>query len=195
MIILFTLWYILGWQFPVWLWVVSGVMFLVSFSGKGTSKKKALTLPLSLALGLTYGFTADGASIILDGEGWTVFWIFLGSGIIMGSSISAGNSAKRKKKKKVAKINDVDIEDVAEDSGILEILITDNESGSKSRFKVNLSSPFFIAKFTFKYLIGKNLPGADIDLDELFKKAKENPIKGPIFTLEHEGKTINISVK
>ena len=34
MIILFTFWYILGWQFPVWLWVVSGIMFLASFSGK-----------------------------------------------------------------------------------------------------------------------------------------------------------------
>ena len=34
-----------------------------------------------------------------------------------------------------------------------------------------------------------------VDLDELFKQAKENPVKGPLFTVEHEGKTINISIK
>ena len=27
MVILFTFWYILGWQFPTWLWVLSGIFF------------------------------------------------------------------------------------------------------------------------------------------------------------------------
>ena len=97
MVILFTFWYVLGWQFPVWLWVISGIMFLASFSGKVNAKKNtSISLPLSVALGLTFGLTAQGAPLILDGQGWTIFWIFIGSGIILGTSVSANNSIKRK---------------------------------------------------------------------------------------------------
>ena len=39
--LIFTLWYILGWQFPVWLWVLSGLFYIKALKlKKGKTKKK-----------------------------------------------------------------------------------------------------------------------------------------------------------
>ena len=70
MVILFTLWLILKWQFPIWLWVISGILFTGSIVktskgirdlSKGNYKRKKNTaigsqsaiLPVFLALALT----------------------------------------------------------------------------------------------------------------------------------------------
>ena len=85
MVILFTFWYILGWQFPTWLWVLSGIFFALklrkstkriiadvrgeSVKSRSSSPDTSMGLPLSLALGLVYGALPDGSSIISDGQG------------------------------------------------------------------------------------------------------------------------------
>ena len=86
MVILFTFWYILGWQFPTWLWVLSGIFFslklrksvnrIISGIRRESVKKSSssypdtsMGLPLSLALGLVFGVLSDGSSFISDGQG------------------------------------------------------------------------------------------------------------------------------
>ncbi|MDP7196829.1 MAG: hypothetical protein QF864_11645, partial [SAR202 cluster bacterium] len=88
MVILFTFWYILGWQFPTWLWVLSGIFFtfklrrsvnriISGIRGESAESRKSsypdmsIGLPLTLALGLVYGALPNGSSIIADGQGWT----------------------------------------------------------------------------------------------------------------------------
>jgi len=60
MIILFTLWFILQWQFPTWLWIFSGFFYVVSLRPKKKVKKQVSfntkTLPLYLALAIYHFF-------------------------------------------------------------------------------------------------------------------------------------------
>ena len=95
MVILFTFWYLLGWQFPVWLWVLSGIFFalklrkstkriIAGIRGESVNSRSSsypdtsMGLPLSLALGLVFGSLSDGSSIIADGQGWTILFILIG---------------------------------------------------------------------------------------------------------------------
>ena len=90
MVILFTFWYILAWQFPTWLWVLSGIFFALKLRKstkriiagiRGESVKSrsllypdnSIGLPLSIGLGLVFGALPDGSSIIADGQGWTIY--------------------------------------------------------------------------------------------------------------------------
>ena len=86
MVILFTFWYILAWQFPTWLWVLSGILFALKLRKstkriiagiRGESVKNrslsypdtSIGLPLSIGLGLVFGTLPNGSSIIADGQG------------------------------------------------------------------------------------------------------------------------------
>ena len=112
MVILFTFWYILSWQFPTWLWVLSGIFFTFKLrksvnriiSGiRGESVKSrtssypdmSMGLPLTLALGLVYGALPNGSSIIAEGQGWTILFIIIGSGILAGG-VTFDSSSKIK---------------------------------------------------------------------------------------------------
>ena len=120
MVILFTFWYILGWQFPTWLWVLSGIFFSLklrkstnqiiagirgeSVKSKSSSPDTSMGLPLSLALGLVFGSDFDGSSIIADGQGRTILLILIGSGILVGG-VSFNSSTKSKKKSTDIKVS------------------------------------------------------------------------------------------
>ncbi|NWJ44127.1 hypothetical protein HX837_08025, partial [Marine Group I thaumarchaeote] len=120
MVILFTFWYLLGWQFPTWLWVLSGIFFslkmrksikriVAGIRGESVKRKSSypdtsMGLPLSIALGLVYGNLPNGASIIADGQGWTILFILIGSGILAGG-VSFNSSTKSKKKSTDIKVS------------------------------------------------------------------------------------------
>ena len=143
MVILFTFWYILGWQFPTWLWVLSGIFFSLKLrrsviriiSGiRGESVKRkssypdtSMGLPLSLALGLVFGALPDGSSIIADGQGWTILLILIGSGILAGG-VSFNSSTKSKKKSTDIKVST----NLAEESALGE----EGVPGRKLKIKV-----------------------------------------------------------
>ena len=116
MVILFTFWYILAWQFPTWLWVLSGIFFALKLRKstkriiagiRGESVKSrslsysdtSIGLPLSIGLGLVFGTLSNGSSIIADGQGWTILFILIGSGMLAGG-VTFNSSTKTKKKSK-----------------------------------------------------------------------------------------------
>ena len=87
MIILFTLWFILQWQFPTWLWVVSGFFYVISLKPKKKKVKsvqsRANVLPFYLALAIIFGSDLAGNAILPDNVSvWSVVGILIGSFLI-----------------------------------------------------------------------------------------------------------------
>ena len=94
MVILFSLWFILQWQFPTWLWVISGFFYVISLRPKKKIKKqisfRTQVLPLSLLLAIIlipaveiYLFIKIGSSIgafnAVSSDKATTSLVFLGS--------------------------------------------------------------------------------------------------------------------
>ena len=96
MVILFTLWFILQWQFPSWLWILSGLVYVMSLRPKKKIKKqisfKTQVLPLSLLLAIIFGVDALGNPILPQSTSvWAVIGIFFGATVytsLIFSSIS-----------------------------------------------------------------------------------------------------------
>jgi len=213
MVILFTFWYILGWQFPTWLWVLSGIFFSLKLrrsviriiSGiRGESVKRkssypdtSMGLPLSLALGLVFGALPDGSSIIADGQGWTILLILIGSGILAGG-VSFNSSTKSKKKSTDIKVST----NLAEDSapgkeGVpgrkLKIKVVKN--GKKT---VNITLGLNMVRFFGKFVPSKaktEMSEKGIDFDAIIEQIKDGADVGVIAEVQDGEDHVLISVE
>ena len=84
MVVLFSLWFVLQWQFPSWLWIISGFFYVLSLRPKKKIKKqisfRTQILPFSLALAIIFGVDALGNPIVSESSStWVVVGIFLGA--------------------------------------------------------------------------------------------------------------------
>ena len=115
MIILFTLWFILQWQFPTWLWVFSGFFYVISLRPKKKIKKQVSfstkVLPLYLALAIIFGKDILGNSILPETTSvWVVIGILIGSvfiRLIVASPVIKKEISKSKKSNKNVTIHGI----------------------------------------------------------------------------------------
>ena len=209
MTILFITWYLLGWSYPEWLWIVCGAVFFyyayirvkrlvkaIKEGGSNIKKTQAVSrgLSTSFALALYFGSNAEGASLLQDGQGWPLFGVFLLSHLLLDDGTISVNSDKKKKKSEVSEKNDNQLEEESEEGIRLKIVITKKDSGKKNTFKFNLSNMQFITKFILKKFKNKLLIEG-IDLEEIYQQAKENPKVGVILDVEQENQHVVISIE
>lgn len=221
MIILFTLWFILQWQFPTWLWIFSGLLYAMSLK---PSKKKVKTiraqanvLPFYLALAIIFGTDFNGTAILpADISAWTVIGILIGSFLIRVIIIRPDKIIKDEISKAKDKDKKVDftidgggvvIKDDDDDGLTLHIKVKNKEKGKSSNFKVSLENGF-ISEFFIKKIVLNGMKNAWkdpqfldesgnplFDIDEIYKQAKENPIRGQILSIDNDKVVIDISIK
>ena len=214
MVILFTFWYILGWQFPTWLWVLSGIFFslklrksvnrIISGIRRESVKKSSssypdtsMGLPLSLALGLVFGVLPDGSSIIADGQGWTILFILIGSGILVGG-VSFNSSTKSKKKSTDIKVSTNLAEESAPDE--------EGVPGRKLKIKVlkdgkkttNITLSLKMVRFFGKFVPAKakaEMNEKGIDFDAIIEDVKDGADVGVIAEVQDGEDHVLISVE
>ena len=217
MVILFSLWFILQWQFPSWLWILSGFFYVISLRPKKKIKKqisfRTQVLPFSLVLAIIFGVDSLGNPILHESTSmWIVVGIFFGAiliRLIVASPIIKKQFSKSKKNDDNSNVtihgggiitNDDD------DELRLHIKIKNKEKNKSSNFKISLENGYF-ANFmqnialkgmknawedpAFQDEFGKPL----FDIHEIYDKAKKNPIRGEILTIDNEKVTIVISIK
>ena len=213
MIILFTFWYILAWNFPTWLWVLSGIFFAIKLrksinriiSGlRGESVKRKSSFPdtsmglsLSLALGLVFGSLSDGSSIIADGQGWTILFILICSGILAGGV--SFNSSTKSKNKSSENIKSVESsEEVPTDSeGIpgRKIKIKVIKDGKKT---TNITLSLKMVRFFGKFVPAKakaEMNEKGIDFDAIIEEVKDGADVGVIAEVQDGEDHVLISVE
>ena len=213
MVILFTFWYILGWQFPTWLWVLSGIFFSLklrksvnriissirseTIKGKSSYPDTSMGLPLSLALGLVFGSLSDGSSIIADGQGWTILFILIGSGILAGG-VSFNSSAKSKKKSTDIKVST----NLAEES----VSGVEGVPGRKLKIKVikdgkktvNITLGLNMVRFFGKFVPSKakaEMSDKGINFDAIIEQIKDGADVGVIAEVQDDEDHVLISVE
>ena len=214
MVILFTFWYILAWQFPTWLWVLSGILFslkirkyvkqiIADIRGEQVKSKKSsypdtsMGLPLSLALGLVYGALPDGSSIIADGQGWTILFIIIGSSILVGG-VSFNSSTKSKKKSTDIKVST----NLAEESAPGE----EGVPGRKLKIKVikdgkktvNITLGLSMVRFFGKFVPAKakaEMSKTGIDFDAIIEEVKGGADVGVIAEVQDGDDHVLISIE
>jgi len=214
MVILFTFWYILGWQFPTWLWVLSGIFFslklrkstkriIAGIRGESVNSRSSsfpdtsMGLPLSLALGLVFGSLSDGSSIIADGQGWTILFILIGSGILAGG-VSFNSSTKSKKKSTDIKVST----NLAEESDPGE----EGIPGRKLKIKVikdgkkttNITLSLKMVRFFGKFVPAKakaEMNEKGIDFDAIIEEVKDGADVGVIAEVQDGEDHVLISVE
>ena len=218
MVILFTLWFILNWQFPTWLWIGAGFFYIISLKPKKKIKKRVpfstAVLPLSLALAIIFGKNILGDPILPnDISKWNIIGIFAGSvfiRLVIASPIIKKQISKNKNSNNNVTIHGggIELNDDSDDDELkLYLKITNKEKNKTSNFKLSLENGFIKEKFVqnvilkniqnswndpiFKDDSGKPL----FDLNELYNKAKNNPIKGELLSIDNEKISIIISIK
>jgi len=213
MVILFTFWYLSGWQFPTWLWVLSGIFFslkmrksikriVAGIRGESVKRKSSypdtsMGLPLSIALGLVYGNLPNGASIIADGQGWTILFILIGSGILAGGA-SFNSSTKTKKKSTDIKVSTNLAEESAPgEEGVpgrkLKIKVVKN--GKKT---VNITLGLNMVRFFGKFVPSKaktEMNDKGIDFDAIIEQIKDGADVGVIAEVQDGEDYVLISVE
>ena len=214
MVILFTFWYILGWQFPTWLWVLSGIFFslklrksvnrIISGIRRESVKKSSssypdtsMGLPLSLALGLVFGALPDGSSIIADGQGWTILLILIGSGILVGG-VSFNSSTKSKKKSTVIKVST----NLAEESAPGEEGVPGRKLNIKvikdGKKNINITLSLKMVRFFGKFVPAKakaEINEKGIDFDAIIEEVKDCADVGVIAEVQDGEDHVLISVE
>ena len=218
MVILFTLWFILDWQFPTWLWLGAGLFYIISLKPKKKIKKRVpfstAILPLSLALAIVFGEDILGNPILPNHiSNWSILGIFLGS--IFIRLVIASPVIKKQLSKNKNSNNDVTIhgggielnEDSDDDELKLHIKIKNKEKNKTSNFKLNLENGFIKEKFVQNFIlknihnswkdpIFKDDSGKPLfDINKLYNQAKNNPIKGELLSIDNEKVSIIISIK
>ena len=220
MIILFTLWYVLGWQFPTWLWVLSGLFYLVSLRSREKNNKKVVRarthiLPFYLASAIIFGTDIAGQSILPpDKSFWTIIGILVGAFVIRliisrPDKIIKKEMAKSKKRKESSDgdIN-VSVGDDDDDELRLHVKIKNKEKNKTSNVKINLENSFIKEKFIQKIVLKSVKKGWQsraefqddsgnllFDIEDIYRKAKENPVRGEILTIDNEKVMVSISIK
>ena len=214
MVILFSLWFILQWQFPTWLWVISGFFYVFSLRPKKKIKKQipfsTQVLPFSLALAIIFGVDKIGNPILPESSSvWVVIGVFLGAifiRLIVASPVIKKEISKSKKSKKNVTIHGSGFTVNDDDELKLHIKIKNKEKNKTSNFKISLENGFIKEKIV-KNIILKNIKNAWkdpvfhdesgrplFDIDEIYNNAKKNPIKGEILTIDNEKVIISISI-
>lgn len=230
MIILFTLWFILQWQFPTWLWIISGLAYAISLRPKRKFKKrvpfKTQILPISLLLAIIFGMDSSGSPILPETISfWVVIGIFFGSvfiRLIIASPMIKKEINKSKNKnsnitidgegiqiddkdKNSDNTNEITIND--DDELKLHIKIKNKGKNKTSNFKIGLEKGFiketFIKNIVLKGMqkswddpIFKDESGEPLfKIYDIYNAAKNNPIKGELFSFENDEVLINISIK
>ena len=216
MIILFTLWFVLQWQFPTWLWIVSGFFYVISLRPKKKIKKQVSfstkVLPLYLALAIIFGVDLLGNPILPDSISvWVVIGILIGSvfiRLVVASPVIKNEISKSKKNDSKPEVTihggGVVISD-DEDELKLYIKIKNKEKNKTSNFKISLESGFianFIQNIALKGMqnawkdpVFRDESGKPLfDIQEIYNKAKKNPIRGEILSIDNEKVRIVISI-
>ena len=216
MVILFSLWFILQWQFPSWLWIISGFFYVISLRPKKKIKKqisfRTQVLPFSLALAIIFGVDSLGNPILPESSSvWVVVAIFIGAifiRLIVASPIIKKEISKGKKSNKNVTIHGSGFTVNDDDDELkLHIKIKNKEKNKSSNFKISLENGFIKEAFV-KNIIIKGMQNAWkdsvfydesgkplFDIHEIYNKAKKNPIKGEILTIDNEKVIIVISIK
>ena len=208
MTILFTTWYLLGWNYPLWLWVVCGIIFvyyvyarikrLVKAIKQGESnRRKNQEIPrglsISLTLALWFGTNTEGTALLVDGQGWILFGIFLVSHLLLDDNTISVNSNKKEKIPTTSE--SANNNQGFQGEGVrLKIVVTKKDTGKKNTIKINLSNLKFINKFIINKFKDK-LAVEEIDLEKIYQQAKENPQVGVILDIDQEDKHIVISIE
>ena len=214
MVILFTLWYLLNWQFPTWLWVVAGLLLLGALTSPNKRKKRykvirSIQLPLPLLMALIFGTDVLGNSILPSDVTFWSFVLVVFASIILNSFTSrADKEIKKAYYKAKAKDEDneedggskVEIDINSDDELKLNINIKNKEKNKSSNFNIGLENGFikelFIKNIVLKGIKqNSDLKDANFDLVDLYKKAVKNPVKGPLLTVDNEKVIIVISIK
>jgi len=207
MTILFTTWYLLDWHYPQWLWIVLGIFFgyglyrrinrlvnIIKENGNRRFTQQASGgLSISFALALWFGTNAEGTALLVDGQGWLLFGIFLVSHLLLDDNVFSVNSEKKEKPSGTSE----EIENQSEVTGEgvrLKIVVTKKDSGKKNTVKLNLSNMKIINKFIINKFKDK-LSTEGIDLEEIYHQAKENPEVGVILDVEQEDQQVVISIE
>ena len=216
MIILFTLWFVLQWQFPAWLWVFAGFFYVISLRPKKKIKKQVSfdtkVLPLYLALAIIFGKDILGNPILPEA---TSVWVIIG--ILIGSVFIRLIVASPVIKKQISKSknNDNNSNVTIHGSGFtindddelkLYIKIKNKKKNKSSNFKISLENGF-IKEVFIKNIIIKGMKNAWkdpvfhdgygkplFDIHQIYDKAKKNPIRGDILTIDNEKVNIVISI-
>ena len=213
MVILFTFWYILGWKFPTWLWVLSGIFFSLKLrksvnriiSGIRDKSVKNRTssypdtsigLPLTLALGLVYGVLPNGSSIIADGQGWTILFIIIGSGILVGGVTFDSSSKTKKKSSENVKSVEASEEALTDTEGIpgRKIIIKVIKDGKKT---TNITLSLKMVRFFGKFIPAKaktEMNEKGIDFDAIIEEVKDGADIGVIAEVQDGEDHVLISV-
>jgi hypothetical protein len=214
MVILFTLWLILKWSFPTWLWVIGGLLFAghIAKTGKGIRdiskgnyKRKKKTsigsqsamLPVFLALALTFGSLPDGNAIIQDGQGWIILFILILSGLLTGAVVTANSSNKKKKKISVKSDGEIIKEAHSEDSaseGKNLVIRVDEGGKNKSNFKINLKVARMFSKMIPKKA-REEMEKKGIDLNDVIQQIKDKAEVGVLAEVEDGNEHITISIE
>ena len=214
MVILFTFWYILGWQFPTWLWVLSGIFFtfklrrsvnriISGIRGESLKKRKSsypdtsMGLPLTLALGLVYGALPNGSSIIADGQGWTILFIIIGSGMLVGGVTFDFSSKTKKKSPENVKSAEASEEASTETEGIpgRKIKIKVIKNGKKT---TNITLSLKMVRFFGKFVPEKakaEMNEKGIDFDAIIDEVKDGADVGVIAEVQDGEDHVLISVE
>ena len=214
MVILFTFWYILAWQFPTCLWVLSGLFFALKLRKstkriiagiRGESVKNrslsypdtSIGLPLSIGLGLVFGTLSNGSSIIADGQGWTILFILIGSGMLAGG-ITFNSSTKTKKKSK-ADLHSSELADTTSSTkeGIpgRKLKIKVIKDGKKTtNITLNLKMARFLGKFVPRKAKAE-MSEKGIDFDAIIEEVKGGADVGVIAEVQDGVDHVLISIE
>ena len=144
---------------------------------------------------------------------WNIIGIFAGSvfiRLVIASPVIKKQISKNKNSNNNVTIHGSGIElndDSDDDELKLYLKITNKEKNKTSNFKLSLGNGFFKEKFVqnvilkniqnswnnpiFKDDSGKPL----FDINELYNRAKNNPIKGELLSIDNEKVSIIISIK
>tara|TARA_B100001123_G_C15052777_1_gene924255 strand:- start:275 stop:907 length:633 start_codon:yes stop_codon:yes gene_type:complete len=209
MTILITLQLILNWIFPTWLWVFSGILFSIHVIKIGKTIRnhikgelnnnnntiiasQSVMLPIFLALALTFGTYSNGTSIIQEGQGWTILFIFIISAVV-GSGMNSISIINTKEKKN--RENEQNNQTISNEKSVGSNLLIkiDNNKGKVKKFKISLKTARI-----FNRLIPKKarleMEKKGIDLKEIIKKTNDKTDVGVLLEVQNDDEHITISI-
>ena len=157
----------------------------------------SIGLPLSIGLGLVFGTLPNGSSIIADGQGWTILFILIGSGMLAGG-ITFNSSTKTKKKSK-ADLHYSELADTATstEEGIpgRKLKIKVIKDGKKTtNITLNLKMARFLGKFVPRKAKAE-MSEKGIDFDAIIEEVKGGADVGIIAEVQDGEDHVLISIE